>query len=127
MLGGKSHMRFGRFCTLGLPLAGTVGQLSGGGSANAGVVTVLSGLKSPQAIAAVVEQRGGAATNCSAGVSPAVAGASCPRPVWERDAPGTAGETPALQNLRAATTTHELVPQRSIRGSGGRMAIHPTV
>jgi len=33
-------------------LAGTVGQLSGGGSADAGVVTVLSGLKSPQAIAA---------------------------------------------------------------------------
>jgi len=50
MLGGKSRMRFGQFCTLGLTLAGTVGHLSGGTSADAGVVTVLSGLKSPQAI-----------------------------------------------------------------------------
>jgi hypothetical protein len=45
-------MRFGKFCTLGLTLAGNGGHLSGGGLADAGVVTVLSGLKSPQAIAA---------------------------------------------------------------------------
>jgi len=51
MLGGKSRMRFGQFCAMGLTLAGTVGQLSGGVSADAGVVTVLSGLKSPLAIA----------------------------------------------------------------------------
>ncbi len=50
MLGGESGMGFGPFCILGLTLAGTVGHVSGGGSADAGVVTVLSGLKSPQAI-----------------------------------------------------------------------------
>ncbi len=51
MLGGKSGMRLGQICTLGLTLAGTVGRLSGGASADAGVVPVLSGLKSPLAIA----------------------------------------------------------------------------
>jgi ATP-dependent Lhr-like helicase len=57
---------------------------------------------------------------CSAGVPPAVAWASCPRPlVRERDAPGTAGGTPALRgsadsvgqrDLSQAITARRITP-----------------
>jgi ATP-dependent Lhr-like helicase len=47
---------------------------------------------------------------CSAGVSPAVARASCPPPrVRERAAPATAGETPALRSSVGSAGEHDLL------------------
>lgn len=50
MRGGRSRMRFVQFCTVGLTIVGIAVRLSAGASEDAGVVSVLSGLKSPQAI-----------------------------------------------------------------------------